>query len=117
MKTFLLFFLWVVVTITLSFLGNWALGFLSPVLILPFYRFPIWKSILLGFVVGIISWGVPAIYLDQANQHQLADMVANLLKANSNLMIIFLTALLGGLGISLSAWMMAVLFRQYKLIH
>lgn len=117
MKTFGLLLLWVVVTITLSNFGNWALGFLSPFLILPFYRFPIWKSTLLGFIVGAISWVIPAVYLDLANQHQLGDMVANLLKVNSSITVIILTGLLGGLGVSVAAWMMAILFRQDKLIH
>ena len=117
MKTSLYFLLWIAITIALSYVTSWTIGLLSPILFLPFFRFPIWKSILLGFAVGFISWGGTALYLDQANQHQLAGMIANLLKVDTGIKVILLTALLGGLGISLSSWMMAVLFRPYKLIH
>lgn len=117
MRFLAIFLIWILLTVILSYWLNWSFGFFSPLLVLPFYRLSILKAIALGLLVGCISWGLPAIFINEANGSQLAGMVGNLLKVDSAVAIILLSTLLGGIGVSLGSWITAILFRPDKLIH
>ncbi|MCB0667472.1 MAG: hypothetical protein KDC80_16705 [Saprospiraceae bacterium] len=117
MKSFLVLIIWILVTLALSYLGNWALGFLSAFLILPFYRMSGGKAMLFGLLVGGVSWGLPALMINLRNEDQLAGMIGTLLSLDSGPLVVLITATLGAIGVSLGAWLTSVLFRPYKLIH
>lgn len=117
MKITALVLIWIMLTILLSFFGNWSIGFLSPFILLPFHRLSTGRAMIMGLLVGIVSWGLPAIIINQSNGGELASMIGNLLKVDSAGFIILLTSLIGGIGVSLGAWLASVLFRPEKLIH
>ncbi|MCB0688281.1 MAG: hypothetical protein KDC53_17205 [Saprospiraceae bacterium] len=117
MKHLIAIVLWILATLILSIWGHWILGLFSSLLIRPFYRVSPGRAILTGLGVGMICWAIPAILINQANDGVLAGMIGNLLTIGSANAVIVITSLLGGIGLSLSAWLSAMIFRQDILLH
>ena len=56
-----------------------------------------WKAFLSGFLALALLWGLLAAYYDGLNEHILATKIAALLSLGSAALLIFVTALVGGL--------------------
>jgi hypothetical protein len=57
-----------------------------------------WKAFLSGFLALALLWGLMAAYIDFRNGHLLGNKVASILiKVESSVMLVLLTALIGGL--------------------
>jgi hypothetical protein len=97
-----------IVAILLTALLSFAVG-LFPML--PWWSFAIcafvvalaihqrsFKAFLSGFIALFLLWGLMALYLDFRNDHLLGNKIAHLfLKVESSLVLILLTAFIGGL--------------------
>lgn len=103
-----------VIAIILTALLTYAVGLFS---ILPWWTFSItaaiasiaipqkaWKAFLSAFIAVFVLWGVMAFLIDIANQHLLSTKVAFILPLNgSYIILILLTAVIGGLVAGLAA--------------
>jgi hypothetical protein len=97
-----------IVSILLTALLSYAAGLFSN---LPWWSFAIcafivalvihqkaWKAFLSGFVALAVLWGLLALYIDLRNEHLLGNKVAALLlKTESSVILLLVTALVGGL--------------------
>jgi hypothetical protein len=115
MKDFLVLTLWILATLILSFWGNWALGFVSSLVMVPVFGLFRGKALILAFLAGAISWSAPAFYLDQGNTQLLSTMVSQLLALKNPFWLVLITGLLGGIGVSLTAWLATGLFPARKM--
>jgi cbb3-type cytochrome oxidase subunit 1 len=97
-----------IVSIILTALLSYAAGLFSN---LPWWTFAIcafivalvvhqkaWKAFLSGFLALALLWGLLALYIDIQNEHLLGTKVASLLlKTESSLVLVVVTAVVGGL--------------------
>jgi hypothetical protein len=111
MKLLLVLLVWILLTLLLSWLGNWVLGFAGAFLIVPLLRLPLGSSIILGFFAGFLSWMGFAWFMDHANLGQLSGMISSLLNVSSPIIILCLTGILGGVGVAIAGWVASKLFR------
>lgn len=107
MKSLSALLLWIFLTLLLSWLSNWVFGFASSFLIVPVFRLPLRRSVLLGFCAGLLSWMGSALFIDYTNQGQLSQMISSLLQVKSPSLMIGVTGILGGLGTAIAAWVAA----------
>ncbi len=104
MKLIATFFL----TILLSFAGSlffpwWIIAVAAFVVAALIHQRPL-KAFLIGFFAVFVLWGSQAIYLDAKNQHLLATKIAFVLPlGGSYIMLILLTAFIGGLVAGMAA--------------
>ncbi|MBK8505018.1 MAG: hypothetical protein IPL46_24085 [Saprospiraceae bacterium] len=110
MKLLTVFIIWIFLTLLLSFLGHWVLGFAGAFLIVPVFRLQLATSILIGFCAGLFSWIGFAWFVDHANLGQLSGMIGSLLQIKSTFIILGITGFLGGLGVAITAWLAARVF-------
>lgn len=95
-------------TILLSFAGAlffawWIIAVAAFVVAALIHQRPL-KAFLTGFFALFVLWGAQAIYLDAQNQHLLATKVAAVLPlGGSYIMLILLTAFIGGLAAGMAA--------------
>jgi cbb3-type cytochrome oxidase subunit 1 len=97
-----------IVSVLLTMLLSFAVGLFG---VLPWWSFAIcafivaliihqkaWKAFLSGFLSLAMLWGLMAAYIDIQNEHLLGNKVANvLLKTENSLLLILITAIVGGL--------------------
>ncbi len=115
MKTLLVLSLWILATLILSFWGSWALGFASSLVVVPVFGLTRGKALMIAFLAGAISWSATAFYLDQGNTQLLSSMVSQLLALKNPFWLVLITGLLGGIGVSLTAWLASGLFPARKM--
>jgi len=56
-----------------------------------------WKAFLAAFLALALLWGVLALYYDLRNEHLLSSKIAALLSVGSSVVLVIMTALVGGL--------------------
>ncbi|TDX02260.1 hypothetical protein [Dinghuibacter silviterrae] len=72
-----------------------------------------WKALLCGFAAVFVLWAGLALYLDEANDHLLANRISLLvLKMSSPLLLIAVTGFVGGLVGAMGALSGSFLHRQ-----
>ncbi|MCF8236513.1 MAG: hypothetical protein K9I85_00005 [Saprospiraceae bacterium] len=94
--------------IALSFLSGpwlpwWTIAPLAAIVCFLLRARPI-HAIVEGFIAGGLLWGGLAFFQDQANDHLLSSQIGTLFNGLSSLMVILVTAFIGGLVASLGAW-------------
>jgi hypothetical protein len=97
-----------IVAVLLTALLSYAAGLFA---VLPWWTFAIcafivalaihqkaWKAFLSGFMALALLWGLMAAYIDLRNEHLLGNKIAGLLlKTSSSIILVLITALVGGL--------------------
>ena len=79
------------------FLPWWAFAISSAVVALGIHQRP-GKAFMAGFLGLFLLWGIHAMILDNANDHLLSQKIAEVLPlGGSSMLIILVTALIGGL--------------------
>lgn len=81
----------------------WSFAITSFIVAIAIHQKPL-KSFGAGFLAMFLLWGIMAMMIDSSNDHLLSKKVAEILPlGGSSFMIIFLTALIGGLISGLAA--------------
>ena len=85
------------------FVAWWSFAITSLVVALAIHQKP-WKAFLSGFLGMFLLWGFYAFFLDNANGHLLSLKITQILKmGQSSIVLILITAILGGLVSGFSA--------------
>jgi len=98
------FFASILLTALLSFaiglftvLPWWSFAIAAFIVALAIHQNP-WKAFFSGIFALFILWGLMAAYIDFQNDHLLANKISQLfLKANNSMLLVLITALIGGL--------------------
>ncbi len=98
------FFASILLTALLSFaiglftiLPWWSFAIASFIVALAIHQKP-WKAFFAGFLALFMLWGLMSAYIDFQNNHLLANKISKLfLKADNSMLIVLITALIGGL--------------------
>jgi hypothetical protein len=102
--------IWTFLILVLSSIGSWVFGFASAFVIVPIFQIPLRRAVILGFCAGFLSWLAAAWFMDYANLRQLSGMITSLLQIRHPIIILGITGVLGGLGVTLAAWLAVSLF-------
>lgn len=95
------FLIALILTALLSFAGAlffpwWVIAVAAFVVAVSIPQKPL-RAFLTGFLALFLLWGIQSYIIDAQNQHILSSKVAELLKLNSYVLMILITALVGGI--------------------
>ena len=74
----------------------WSFAVTSFIVAVAIHQKP-FKAFIAGFLGLVLLWGIMALWIDMANHHILSQKIAVLLQTGSYLVLIIVTAVIGGL--------------------